>query len=296
MKLHVCFVSLAAVASALGSLPIRAQAPAADDVIVVTGEVEEQAREKAKSYLSELGVAIGEQSTARWFDPICPRAIGVSKQHAAIVEEQIRQIVREAGAPLAKIGCDANFVIAFTDGPERVVKRIASSRGGLPHGNARALKEGSAPIRWWYHTELRSKDGVPASDSPLPFAQLNSPSYAPLPSGSSGSLTQYNSSMVSTQSVRAIHAVTVLVDVKRAEGMPLKSVIDYTALVGLAEIMLGASPSDSVLSLFQSGGNRELTFRDRAFLAGLYEIAMDRGSLRQRRAIVQAMVAAKEPN
>ena len=151
-------------------------------------------------------------------------------------------------------------------------------------------------MRWWYNTELRSKDGKPASDAAVPWATLNSPSYSPLPTGSSGSLPQYNSSMVSTQSVRAIHSATVIIDVNRAEGVPLKSVVDYAALVGLSEIALGASPTDSVLSLFQSGGNRELTIRDRGFLKGLYQIAMDRSSDRQRRAIVNAMVAPKASN
>lgn len=296
MRLIVYLTSLAATLSVFAPYPLRAQSPASDDVIIVTGEPEEQARLKAKSYIGELGVATGEQPTARWFDPVCPRAIGLSQQHSAIVEAQVRRIVRDVGAPLAEEGCKANFVIAFTDGAERVVQRISGSRGGLPLADARELKEGGAPIRWWYNTELRGKDGMPASDAAVPWAQLGSPSYTPLPSGQSGSLLQYNSSVVSTQSVRAIHSATVVVDVERAEGAALKSVIDYAALVGLAEIVLGASPSDSVLSLFQSGNNRELTFRDRAFLAGLYQIAMDRGSARQRRAIVQAMVNPKQSN
>lgn len=287
---------LAALAAAVVPGASKAQSPSPDGTIVVTGELEKQARQKAQSYVRELRVATGEQPTARWFDPICPRAIGLSEEHAAIVEEQIGQIVRDVGAPLAGQDCDANFAIIFTDGPERVVKRIAGSRGGLPLTDARELKEGSAPMRWWYNTDLRSRDGMPASDAPVPWATLNSPSYAPLPSGSSGSLAQYNSSMVSTQSVRTIFSAIVVIDVNRAEGVPLKSVVDYAALVGLSEVALGASPADSVLSLFQAGGNRTLSARDRAFLKSLYQIAMDRSSDRQRRAIVKEMTSAKDRN
>ena len=287
---------LAALMSALAPSALRAQAPSSGDTIVVTGELERQARQKAQSYVRELRVAAGEQPTARWFDRICPRIIGLSEEHAAIVEGQVRQIVRDVGAPLADPSCDANFAIVFTDGPERVVDRISGSRGGLPLADARELKEGHASIRWWYNTDLRSKDGMPASDAAVPWAALDSPSYAPLPSGSSGTLPQYNSSIVSTQAVRAIRSATVLIDVNRAEGVLLRSVVDYAALVGLSEIALGASPNDSVLSLFQPGGNRELSVRDRAFLRGLYQIAMDRSSDRQRRAIVNEMVAAKGSN
>lgn len=296
MRCGVFSASIAALAAIVAPISAYGQSASSDDVIVVTGELEKQAKEKAKAYIGELGVATGEQPTARWFDPICPRAIGLSKEHSAIVEEQIRTIVREVGAPLAKGKCEANFAIAFTDGPERVVQRISGSRGGLPFADSRELKEGSAPIRWWYNTELRSRDGMSASDSPLPWAELGSPSYTPLPSGTSGSLAHYNSSMVSTQSVRAIHSATIVVDVQRSEGLPLRSVVDYASLVGLSEIALGASPPESVLSLFQSGGNRALTSRDRGFLTGLYQIAMDRGAARQRRAIVDAMVNPKKSN
>ena len=290
---RIYLASLAALAAAVVPGASKAQLTVPDDTIVVTGELEKQARQKANSYIRELGVATGEQQAARWFDPICPRTIGLSKDHARIVEDRVRQVVQEAGAPLAEAGCSANFLIAFTDGPERLVQRVAGSRGGLPLTHARELKEGSAPIRWWYNTEFRSKDGKPASDASIPWAEVGSPSYTPLPSGQSGSLLHYNSSMVSTQAVRAIHSATVVIDVERAEGASLKSVVDYAALVGMAEISLGAAPPESVLSLFQPGGGRELTVRDRTFLSGLYEIAMDRPATRQRRAIVQAMVDLK---
>lgn len=296
MRWRVCVVALASAILWGAPAASSARSPSSEDTIVVTGEREKAARQKAESYVRELRVATGEQPTARWFDPICPRALGLGKEHAAIVEEQIRQIVRDVGAPLAGRGCDPNFAIAFTDGPERIVKHIAGSRGGLPLRDARELKEGNAPMRWWYNTDLRSTDGMPASDASVPWATLDSPSYSPLPTGSSGSLPQYNSSMVSTQSVRTIYSATVVIDVNRAEGVPLKSVVDYAALVGLSEIALGASPTDSVLSLFQPGGSRALSGRDRAFLRSLYQIAMDRESDRQRRAIVKEMVSEKEPN
>lgn len=291
---HIYLTSLAAAIAAFVPGESHAQSPSPEDTIVVTGELEKQAPQKAHSYIRELGVATGEQQAARWFDPICPRTIGLNKDHAKIVEDRIRRVVQEAGAPLAEAGCSANFLIAFTDGPQRLVQRVAGSRGGLPLSHARELKEGSAPIRWWYNTEFRGKDGKPASDAAVPWAEVGAPSYTPLPSGQSGSLLHYNGSMVSTQAVRAIHFATVVIDVERAEGASLKSVVDYAALVGMAEIGLGAAPSESVLSLFRSGGSRELTVRDRAFLSGLYQIAMDRPATRQRRAIVQAMVDPNE--
>jgi hypothetical protein len=144
-------------------------------------------------------------------------------------------------------------------------------------------------VRWWYNTEIRSRDGSPAADVPTPGGFLEGPQVIPLPTGQSGNLSLYSPSLVSTQAVRAIHSATVVIDVKRAEGVPLKSVIDYATLVGLAEIKLGASPGNSILSLFRSDGHNRLTRRDRAFLTGLYRIAMDRRAEQQRRALVGAI-------
>ena len=296
MRRRMSATSIAVLISIIPPSASSAQSPRSDEVIVVTGELQEQAKRKAQAYIKELGVVTGERPTARWFDPICPRAIGLSAQHAAIVEEQMRQIIREVGAPLAKAGCSPNFAVAFTDGPEQVVRHIASAGSELSPPAARELKKGKAPVRWWYNTEFRNRDGMSAGDTVSPSAFVQAPNYTPLPSGRSGNLSLYGSSLVSTQVVRAISSATVVVDVQRAEGVPLKSVIDYAALVGLSEIAFSASPADSILTLFQSGRNRGLTRRDRAFLTSLYRIAMDRKAEQQRRAIVQAMANPKASN
>ena len=148
MRQRITLAIFAVLISIPAPSALSAQSASTDGTIVVTGELEKQARQKAQSYVRELRVATGEEPTARWFDPVCPRAIGLGKQHSAIVEGRIRQIVRDVGAPLADPDCEANFAIVFTDGPERVVQRIAGSRRGLPIGDARELKEGSAPMRW----------------------------------------------------------------------------------------------------------------------------------------------------
>src|SRR3546814_8811303 len=52
----------------------------------------------------------------------------------------------------------------------------------------------------------------------------------------SGVLKQYNSSIVSTQVVRALRSATVIVDAEQADGTLLDSVASYTAMVALAEL------------------------------------------------------------
>jgi len=273
----------------IGAGPAFSQTPATqDESIVVTGESPAQARRQAQSYVRELGVATGERPTARWLDPVCPRAVGLSSAHAALVEAQLRRIISEVGAPLANEKCTGNFLIAFTDGAGTMVRHITSKDPGatseLRTSQVRELKHGAAPVRWWYNTQPRTSDGAPLAPVLPPSVALDGVNIAYFPS-SSGVLSQYGSSLASTQAVRAIYSVNVVVDVGHAEGVPLQSVIDYAALVGLAEIKLGASPEGSILSLF-SQGERQLTRRDRAFLSALYQIRMDRRAEQQRRALI----------
>ena len=266
------------------------------DSIVVTGDRLGHERQQAEFYVRELGIAAGEQPTARWFDPICPHAIGLSKENAKVVEERARSLIIEVGAPLAKPNCSANFNIVFTDAAEAVVRYVAQHgdtvERELPTVLVRELTSGAAPIRWWYNSEARTRDGAPAMSLPFPpGVNVESDSgVASLPSGRSGSLSLYSPSLVSNQLVRSITFATVVIDVRRSHGVPLSSAIDYAALVGLAEIRLGATPVRSVLSLFQPNGERQLTSRDRAFLTGLYEISMDRRAKQQRQALISKMV------
>ncbi len=257
---------------------------AADDEILVIGETKKEAQRQARSYVAELGVAAGERPAARWFDPICPRAIGLNALHASIVERQVRVVIRRAHAPLAAVGCEPNLMIAFTDGPKAVVRHVSRKSTALhqvPTPYLRDLKYGPAPVRWWYITEVRSRDGTTSII------------------GDSGKdqLSVGSSSFISTQTVRAITTATVIVDVDAADGLPLRSVVDYAALVGLAEIRGKASPPNSILSLFDGAASpRALTRRDVSFLDGLYRIHMDRSAHQQQRTLIGQMVRETAAN
>jgi hypothetical protein len=178
------------------------------------------------------------------------------------------------------------MLIAFTDGPKPVLQHIARKSSALNQASARdvrKLKQGDAPVRWWYITETRSRDGAETDTLDMTFG-------APV-------LRIASPSLISTQAVRAITTATVIVDVGAAEGLPLKSVVDYAALVALAEIKGDASPSGSILSLFdRAGAPRELTRRDSGFLSGLYSIHMDRRADQQRRTLVGQMVRQAAAN
>lgn len=276
----------------------RAQ-PSPQIPIVVRGERQGHSRQQAESYVNELGIAAGDQQAARWIDSICPHAIGLDGPTAKVVEEQLRSTIAEIGAPLAKNGCAPNLNVVFTDSPEAIVAYVARRNDSVSRDMSpavvRNLRSGVAPIRWWYNTELRSRDGSPILSIPfVPGVQVESDSgVASLPSGKSGTLALSSPSNVSSQLIRNIQFATVVIDVNRSAGVRLSSAVDYAALVGLAEVKPGATPPRSVLSLFQPNGENRLTNRDRSFLKGLYSIAMDRRARQQRQALISAVAGGK---
>src|SRR3546814_8888599 len=94
-------------------------------------------------------------------------------------------------------------------------------------------------IRWWYGTREESRDGMPTN---------------------SGVLKQSNSSIVSTQVVRALRSATVIVDAEQADGTLLDSVASYTAMVALAELTGDPPPpNDSIMGLFGAEPDRKST-------------------------------------
>jgi len=130
--------------------------------------------------------------------------------------------------------------------------------------------DGDGPIRWWYGTREESRDGMPTN---------------------SGVLKQYNSSIVSTQVVRALRSATVIVDAERADGTLLDSVASYTAMVALAELNGDPPPpSDSIMGLFgDEPEHRDLSGKDMALLRGIYSLPPDREAYQHRNRLVGAV-------
>ncbi len=275
----------------------------ADDITIVgTRETPDDTRRQAQAYVRQMGVAAGETPAARWVDPICPRAIGVAPAIAAQVAARVRAIAAAHDVPVARPRCRTNIVISFTADASGLVQRIArrSSRplAQVPVTDRDALLGGTAPVRWWYETGVRGRDGIPASDIPPPMAGTNGFGGPILANGDQNSFVQhYTSSLISTQAVRAITGATVVVDVERASGISLDAVAAYAALVALAEVRVrDPAPRGSILALFEGRGGRDLTAQDSAFLSGLYDLPLDRHARQHRSRLVRALIMEQEPD
>lgn len=275
-----------------------------DGEIVVTGETRKQAERQAQAYIRQLGVANGHTQAARWIGGVCPHVIGIRPEHAKLVERRIRDIATGASVPLAREGCRGNLIIAFTDDGKAVARKISkmdlSPVARVSASEADRIKNGDQPVRWWYNISTQSSDGagsVPLSPPGAAFADASGNRADPPINDRTSVIAQYNSSLVSTLTVRGITSATVVVDVERASGASLASIIDYAALVGLAEVRNGAAPDGSILSLFKpAAAPKALTDRDEAFLKGLYKITLDRKADQQQRTLVGQMVKETAAN
>ena len=177
------------------TLALLAAAPAAGedpDSIIVTGipDAKREERKRAAEFVRRAGVAQLEP-VARWIAPVCPRTLGVAAKIAGIVDDRIREVATAAGAPVAPTPCTPNIAVIFTDNGDGLTRAILDKSprlaASLSSTERERLVQGDGPIRWWYGTRDESRDGMPTTD---------------------GILKQYNSSIVSTQVVRALRSAT----------------------------------------------------------------------------------------
>ncbi|MGQ0559847.1 MAG: hypothetical protein ACT4OE_09735 [Sphingosinicella sp.] len=297
-------------ASAQAPAPAAPPASAAESPIFVTGQrlSRPEARRRAVAFVQGTGIASGQTPVARWVDPVCIGVIGLSDRHAALVRNRVVRIAAAANGPVARGACPSNVGIVFTSDAGAVVREVerrAPRRLEEVRGDTRSrLLAGSAPIRWWYSTATRDPHGVRESNAPGftggegSGAQGTTTTTAGsvLP-GDIPTLMHYNSSMISTQAVRALIAASVVVDVDAMEGMPLEAVAAYAAMVAFAEIRENdfSSPG-SILGMFAARPDapRALTDWDMAFLRVLYRLPLDRDARMQRGILVRDLLRAIE--
>jgi len=318
MKIDRTFAALAGLAAFAASFgsATSAQSPSAapatsagaadaNESIVVTGDrlTPAQARQRAVAFIAATGVAAGDTPVARWVDPVCPKAVGLVERHAAIVERRMRRIADEAGIRVAPEDCQGNIEVRFTANSDEVLRQFqarAPRRLAQVTGASRErLLADPQPIRWWYSTGLRTRHGMSSQSSGPNWINICGSATGAgsgMPSGVP-SVYHYNSSMVSTQAVRALVDAVVLIDISRIEQMPLESIAAFAAMVAFAEIRESDfAATGSILGLFENGPTapRALTEWDMAFLRVLYRLPLDRDARRHRGILVRDLLAAVE--
>jgi hypothetical protein len=305
---------LAAIPLFILASPIAATQQNVGDTIVVKGTRIDpaQARERAKDFVKRTGVANGQQQVARWLVPVCIKVIGLTAPQEARVVGQMLGVAREANIPVAKVDCEPNLTVTFAADAGEVVRHIHKRKPNQLREVGRTEKEqllnGSAPVRWWYATEMMDRDGVRSNNISPGFISAGEGSGVPgnavtsaLSVGGEGDITstqQYNSgSNVRTPTIRSLYGATVIVDATKAGSTPIDAIAAYSAMVAFAEMNASAPPPDSILGLFKPDSvESSLTDWDMAFLKSLYRMPLDRRSRIQRGHLVEALLDERLPN
>jgi hypothetical protein len=278
--------------------PLAATQPNVGGTIVVKGTPldPEQARQRAVDFVKSTGVANGQKQVARWVVPVCIKVIGLPAPHHANVIELMLGVAREAKIPVAKPNCEPNVTVNFVADAGEVVRHIYARKPARLNETSPTEREqllyGSAPVRWWYATEMMDRDGVRANSMTAPWmASGDGVQPFALPEGMA-TTQQYNSgSHVRTPTVRSLYGATVIVDVTKATGTRLNAIAAYAAMVAFAEMDADVPPPDSILGLFEpSSVESSLTDWDMAFLKSLYRMPLDRRSRIQRGHLVEALL------
>ena len=283
--------SLSAIAATAAAQPIP---PAGDAPITVEGRRADRGV-RARDYVTRIAVAPGERSLARWVDRVCPRIVGLSAEQAAHVEHRIRVIAASVEAPLADAPCSPNFTVVFSADGAGLLTRLsitnASQFNRLDRETIDALMDGRRQARWWHIVQTRSSDNMPESEVQPPH--VGADGAAPvMPSGIPYTRSE-RPSMISTNSIRAIRAATIVIDRDDTTGMTLDSLAAFAAVTGLSEVTMDETPPvPSILQLFDAAAPAsEYSEYDAAFLRALYRIPLDRRARYQRARLARDLVA-----
>lgn len=297
-----CLVSILATPAAANMQ--TASGPANDaQIITVDGRptTREEIRREAEELVRSTGVATSNKAAARWVDAVCPTVKGVSAANADMVAAKVEAVATAAGARIARKPCKPNIIIAFAADGSKLTRDIARDRrkiGGVPVRERQSLVETDVPLRWWYATDMRGRHGTSRTTGQLPWAGSDEGGQQQgggSPMNDINTITQNNSSIVSTQVNRVLTNATVVVDATLSKGQSLDAIAAHIAMVALAEIDRDAKPAGSILSLFAtpSSGLDDLGTGDQALLKSLYGIQLDRAGWQQKGRLVDGMIQAR---
>lgn len=265
---------------ALAQEKSRQEVPKDDSNIVVVGAREVPPRE-AKRFVRQISSSVDGQ-LARFAEPICPIVAGLGPDASKAIEERLRAVALDAGAPVGQPGCRPNIALMIAHDADDFVKALRKSFPGF-FGNLKtinlrkALREG--PVHAWSTIETRDELGNAADsdDDGVKYINVISASRITMPT-----------TQVTVKSI-------VVIDDRAVVGKSVVQIADYVAMRTLA----GARPPrdganvDSIITLFDKDStftDPELTALDQGFLQGLYNSRPDINAIKQKGEVARRII------
>jgi hypothetical protein len=288
---YATLLGLSAVSSAFAQPASPPLPQKADDTITVTGQKLEkkEAKRQSRAFVGQTTITSFSQY-ARRNRPVCPRAIGIAENYAAIVETRIRAIAKAANVKVEEGACAPNLFVLFTTDSNGLMTALQKAKPALFSSvNLReraALYADPVPVRWWHSVTLAGSDGNVANKG------------TDIQGNEILETKSFNSSLIDTKIVINLTGSVVVVDINKATGYPLDSIAAYAALVSLSQVKPEKAHDSlpSILSMFAPGKSpgdapRDLTAFDYAYVSSLYETLPNRAGDIQKSQIANKMAA-----
>jgi hypothetical protein len=216
-----------------------------------------------------------DESLPRWNAPLCFAVAGLPTKEGLFALGRLAEIARAAGARVAHAGCKYNFIVVFAAQPDTLLKKAFRLHPksfdqceGLQEIKKFLTPSKPEAVRVWHNSRLFTRDGMPIGlqrdCGGVSFDNNDFPvSY------------QYFPSRIERYDVFAFSFALVIVDTAYPKPVKLGQLVDYAAMVGLADITLDMNLGDvpSILRIFDQPPDAQasgLTHWDEAFLSGLY--------------------------
>lgn len=242
-------------------------------------------REAARSFVRSVAAAPAGARLARWKAPVCISVANLRAPYGQMMIDRIATVATDLGLEAGEPGCTPNvLVLATDDGPATAQALVEGWRRRFrpPVDNSNMglaaldrFRTSPAPVRWWHIS--------------MPFS-VDADSIAARVAGEEPpTVSVRNLSRMRSGIRHDLTSVTVVIDLTKTEGVTLPALIDYTAMVVLAQVDPRAdyAGQPTVLNLFSDPEAVEgLTDWDRDYLDALYSAEPDRASARAQEAAV----------
>ncbi len=277
-------------------MPRRSPRPAARDpsleTVIVTGEritPDAIAHDAIRAMVAPSSLL---NEIARWRIGICPRTDGLSTRNLNnYVIRRIRDIAKQAGAPLADEPCKSNVEVLFTDQPQHLLDTIRQ-KNSIVLGYHPATVFSHA-VQAWYETGTTDINGQTVVDDDVmgTIQYTNGGGYTVNGQGQTvitGRVIAYGLPTSRIQGWKGRPEVTsdilgvfIIADSRQTGNLELGPVADYVAMLALSRLKDDQScqPVSSIVNLMApSCADKPLaiTASDIGFLRGVYK--MDPGA------------------
>jgi hypothetical protein len=261
-----------------------AQAPAADQAIVVTGQKDQ--RKAIQDFVGALTAVPSSRQLSRFEHEVCPAVYGLAKPQADAVVDRIRLVAKNVGIVVGGARCAPNVLLLVTSNKTAFLKELqrhSADYFGLKDKEFRKLEQAPGPaVAWQTQGPMVTADGVDITEDTTQGVPVNR--------------TIEPSSRITERVHPQFDTSVVVVERKALVGTTVTQLADYTAvraLTGADPAKLRSSSPPTILHVLDvpigEAAPVTMTRWDFSFLQGYYDARRNLRNGAQRSAIGESM-------